>query len=102
MKDFVHLSQWQQNQESESYRYWAVRFKHKVELALKQWSSKAGLEAGKLLRSLKLKADQWRYFLLHPEIPPDNNLAERLIRLAIPLTKSEWWFQKHGKISAHS
>ena len=102
MKDFVHLSQWQQNQESDSYRYWAVRFKHKVELALKQWNNKACLEAGKLLRSLKLKADQWWYFLLHPEIPPDNNLAERLIRLAIPLTKSEWWFQKHGKISAHS
>ena len=30
---------------------------HKVELTIKQWSDKAGLEAGKLLRSLKLKAD---------------------------------------------
>ena len=64
-----------------------MRFKHKVELALKQWSNKAGYEAGKLLPSLKLKADQWWYFLLHPEIPPDNNLAERSLRLAITKRK---------------
>ncbi len=74
---FEHYSIWQKNQERAIYDEWAIGFKNKVELALKQWSHKAGYEAGKLLRTLKLKADQWWYFLLHPEIPPDNNLAER-------------------------
>lgn len=32
---------------------------------------------------LTLKADQWWYFLERPEIPLDNNLAERALRLAI-------------------
>ena len=32
---------------------------------------------GSLIRSLRDKAHQWWYFLEHPEIPPDNNLAER-------------------------
>ncbi len=32
---------------------------------------------GSLLRSLQEKAHQWWYFLDHPEIPPDNNLAYR-------------------------
>ena len=60
-------------------------------------------EAGKLLRNLKLKARtrmrpsrltticanalQWWYFLDHPEIPPDNNLAERALRLAVTKRK---------------
>lgn len=52
-----------------------------------KWSNKAGYEAGKLLRNLKLKADQWWYFLDHPEIPPDNNLAERALRLAVTKRK---------------
>ena len=84
---FRHYSQWQQNQNHNVYRHWAVGFKHKVELTIKQWSDKAGYEAGKLLRSLKLKADQWWYFLFYPEIPPDNNLAERSLRLAITKRK---------------
>ncbi len=54
-----------------------------MEQTLKQWSQMAGYEAGKLLRSLKTKADQWWYFLDHPEVPPDNNLAERSLRLAV-------------------
>lgn len=29
------------------------------------------------------KAQQWWYFLEHPQIPPDNNLAERSLRLAV-------------------
>jgi transposase len=36
---------------------------------------------------LKLKADQWWHFLEHPEIPPDNNLAERALRLAVTKRK---------------
>lgn len=85
---FRHYSQWQHSQARHIYNYWAMRFKEKVDLTLKQWSNKAGYEGGKLLGSLKLKADKWWYFLFHREIPPDNNLAERSLRLAIPLTKS--------------
>lgn len=48
---------------------------------------KAGGEAGKLLRCLRDKAHQWWYFLNHPEIPPDNNLAERTLRLAVTKRK---------------
>lgn len=33
------------------------------------------------------KAHQWWYFLLHPDIPPDNNLAERTLRLAVTKRK---------------
>ena len=77
------------SQDEARYRDWAVQFKALVELTIKQWLTKAGyvraLEerqslarrrlAGKLLRNLKLKAEQWWYFLDHPEVPPDNNLA---------------------------
>ncbi|NEQ86002.1 MAG: transposase [Moorea sp. SIO2I5] len=51
----------------------------------------AGAEAGKLLRSLKQKASQWWYFLDHPQVPPDNNLAERSKRLAVTKRKGTWW-----------
>ncbi len=30
---------------------------------------------------------QWWYFLSHPEIPPDNNRAERSLRLAVTKRK---------------
>lgn len=69
------------------YFNWAAKFKVKVQQTLNRWQSKAGYEAGKLLRNLKLKADQWWYFLDHPEIPPDNNLAERALRLAVTKRK---------------
>ena len=42
---------------------------------------------GKLLGSLRDKAEQWWYFLDHPEVPPDNNLAERSLRLAVTKRK---------------
>ncbi len=40
-----------------------------------------------MLRSLKEKSAQWWYFLDHPEVPPDNNLAERSLRLAVTKRK---------------
>ena len=43
---------------------------------MQEYWERAGYEAGKLLRSLKEKAAQWWYFLDHPEVPPDNNLAD--------------------------
>ena len=76
-----------ENQDYSRYFHWATQFKLKVQQTLKRWSEKAGYEAGKLLRNLKLKAAQWWYFLDHPEIPPDNNLAERALRLAVTKRK---------------
>jgi len=47
----------------------------------------SGVRGGSLLRSLRDKAEQWWYFLDHPEVPPDNNLAERSLRLAVTKRK---------------
>ena len=84
---FAAHGQWRQTQDDLSYRYWAVQFQAKVELTINKWITKAGSEAGKLLRSLKTKEQQWWYFLEHPEVPPDNNLAERSLRLAVTKRK---------------
>lgn len=54
---------------------------------LNQWIDKAGAKAGHLLRSLCDKANQWWYFLDYPEVPPDNNQAERSLRLAVTKRK---------------
>ena len=62
-------------------------FKRKVESSLNQWIGKAGAEAGNLLRSLRDKAHQWWYFLDHPEVPTDHNLAEGTLRLAVTTAK---------------
>jgi len=47
----------------------------------------ASTTAGNLLRSLRDKASQWWYFLDYPEFPPDNNQAERSLRLAVTKRK---------------
>ena len=59
---------------------WASEFKLKIESALLTWFERAGTQGSKLLRSLLHKAAQWWYFINHPEIPPDNNLAEGTLR----------------------
>ena len=38
-------------------------------------------------KSLRDKAEQWWYFLDDPSVPPDNNLAERSLRLAVTKRK---------------
>lgn len=78
---------WRENNNRQQYLDSAAQLKTQINLTLNQWSKKAGYEAGKLLRNLKLKADQWWYFLDYPEIPPDNNLAERALRLAVTKRK---------------
>ena len=78
---------WRENNQEPDYLDWAAQLKTKINLTLAEWSNKAGYEAGKLLRNLKLKADQWWYFLDYPNIPPDNNLAERALRLAVTKRK---------------
>ena len=84
---FAQHRQWRETQDEAAYRSWAVEFKSKVQESLQQWLGQAGYEAGKLLRSLRDKAKQWWYFLDHPEVPPDNNLAERSLRLAVTKRK---------------
>jgi hypothetical protein len=39
------------------------------------------------MKSLVDKSHQWWYFLEHPEIPPDNNRAERSLRLGVTKRK---------------
>ena len=54
---------------------------------------------GKLLRSLRDKAEQWWYFLDHPEVPPDSNLAERSLRLAVTKRKVSGGSRSMGRLA---
>ena len=84
---FEHYQDWQLTRNEFSYYTWGKQFKTEIDKKLKQYWNQAGYEAGKLLRSLKEKAAQWWYFFDHPEVPPDNNLAERSLRLAVTKRK---------------
>ena len=84
---FNNYSLFQQNQNISELFAWAWEFKLKVKSSLDKWMALAGGEASQLLRSLRNKTDQWWYFLDHPEVPPDNNLAERTLRLAVTKRK---------------
>lgn len=86
-ESFKNYALFQQNQDLLKFFSWASEFKLLVESSLNQWIGQAGAEAGKLISALRDKADQWWYFLDHPEIPPDNNLAERMLRLAVTKRK---------------
>lgn len=78
---------WRETQEAEAYHHWSAGFKLELQAALEQWLPKAGYAAGLLLRSLRDKAQQWWYFIDHPEVPPDNNRSERSLRLAVTKRK---------------
>ncbi len=78
---------WRENGDDSSCRTWGIEFRLRVEAALSEWLPLSGYEAGKLLRNLKEKAEQWWYFLEHPDIPPDNNLQERALRLGVTKRK---------------
>lgn len=84
---FRHHRQWREQRDDTVYNDWAGKFKKRLTAALRRWTGKVDDTAQTLLSSLKVKAKQWWYFLDHPEIPPDNNLAERLIRLAVTKRK---------------
>lgn len=84
---FAKHRQWRQTQDTSAYQTWAEGFKLRVTHSIQQWIGQAGYEAGLLVRSLRDKAEQWWYFLDHPEVPPDNNLAERSLRLAVTKRK---------------
>lgn len=64
-----------------SYNDWVSEFKSRLTSTINQWIDRAGATAGNLLRSLQDKAEQWWYFLAHPEVPPDNNRSSSFIAL---------------------
>lgn len=78
---------WRQHQDLFIYHHWSVEFKVRLNQALDTWLGHVGYAAGLLLRSLRDKAQQWWYFLDDPSVPPDNNLAERSLRLAVTKRK---------------
>jgi transposase len=84
---FHHHGIWRETKDQDQYRLWATDFQNRVNQQVKEWKVKAGQRAGQLLRSLEDKWEQWWYFLEHPDIPPDNNLAERYLRLAVTKRK---------------
>ncbi|QXE21475.1 transposase IS66 [Richelia sinica FACHB-800] len=84
---FQNYRQWQEGGDDVTDNDWASQFKSTLQSTLHQWFDLAGGTARKLLRSLRDKAKQWWYFLDHPQVPPDNNLAERSLRLAVTKRK---------------
>jgi transposase len=84
---FTQHRLWRDNQELLTYHQWAVEFKIRLNQSLQAWLGRVGYAAGLLLKSLRDKADQWWYFLNDPSVPPDNNLAERSLRLAVTKRK---------------
>jgi len=78
---------WRETGDAARYATWAASFKEKVTQAIDTWWSQAGSAARLLLKSLTNKAHQWWYFLDHPQVPPDNNRAERSLRLAVTKRK---------------
>lgn len=84
---FKRHRRWREHHDDNVYHQWAAKFRKRLTTALKQWTPKVDGKVLTLLNSLTLKSAQWWYFLDHPEIPPDNNLAERLIRLAVTKRK---------------
>jgi transposase len=78
---------WRETSNFTTYFNWTKGFKERLLLTWQTWQGKVGYAAGLLLKSLQEKAEQWWYFLDHPEVPPDNNLAERSLRLAVTKRK---------------
>jgi len=84
---FRQHRKWREYPEELDYHTWARDFKTRLAELLNTWQGHVGHAAGLLRSSLREKAHQWWYFLDHPEIPPDNNLAERSLRLAVTKRK---------------
>lgn len=96
---FIQHRYWRETQDASAYLTWASGFKLRITQAIEQWIGRAGYDAGKLLRSLRDKAKQWWYFLDHPEVPPDNNLAERSLRLAVTKRKVSGGSRSMGRFA---
>ena len=78
---------WREQGDLLIYSQWATDFKARLNQTLQTWLGTVGYAAGLLLKSLRDKAAQWWYFLNDPSVPPDNNLAERSLRLAVTKRK---------------
>ena len=84
---FRNYRSFQTSGERQAYTEWADKFKSKLTDAFARCIPQAGATALNLLSKLNQRYDQWWYFLDHPEVPPDNNLAERALRLAVTKRK---------------
>jgi transposase len=84
---FIAHESWRKTRDLLTYHSWAQDFKIRLNQALATWLSLVGYAAGLLLKSLRDKAEQWWYFLNDPSVPPDNNKAERSLRLAVTKRK---------------
>lgn len=84
---FTNHRNYRQTGDRNLYDQWVKDFKERLKQALDTWRPQAGYAAGLLLTSLRNKAHQWWYFLDHPEVAPDNNLAERSLRLGVTKRK---------------
>ncbi len=84
---FRHHRLWREERDLPAYEQWANEFKVRLNQALATWLGHVGYAAGLLLKSLRDQAAQWWYFLDDPSVPPDNNLAERSLRLAVTKRK---------------
>ncbi len=84
---FNNYRSFQTSGDIQVYIEWACGFKSQLTDAFNKWIPKAGATALKLLSKLRDKYDQWWYFQGPPEVPPDNNLAERSLRLAVTKRK---------------
>jgi transposase len=84
---FDNYRLFQTSQDLVAYADWVYRFKSKLANLLTEWIPKAGATAFNLLSKLRDKYQQWWYFQGPPEVPPDNNLAERSLRLAVTKRK---------------
>ena len=59
---FAQHRYWREIQDANAYLTWASGFKVRITQTIEQWIGRAGYDAGKLLRSLRDKAEQWWYF----------------------------------------
>ena len=87
MKLLSPMSRERKTKDRLTYDSWTHNFKIRLNKALATWLNQVGYAAGLLLKSLRDKAEQWWYFLNDPWVPPDNNLAERSLRLAVTKRK---------------
>ncbi len=74
---FDKYHSFQVSHDIKAYIEWATKFKSKLTNALNEWIPQAGATALNLLSKLRDKYDCWWYFQGPPQLPPDNNLAER-------------------------
>lgn len=84
---FEHHALFRQSLDRGAWDTWVVQFRSRCWAHLDYWRPLAGAAANRLLDNLRSKADQWWFFLDNPHIPPDNNLAERALRLAVTKRK---------------